>query len=229
MMTPEDIIARLLYRDALMLVIDKPCGLPVHKGTGGGETLEDAFEHLRYGLPNPPSLAHRLDRETSGCLILGRHRKALQKLGKLFEQGRVEKTYMAVVHGTPEATSGNINAPLKKAESRSDRWRMRVSEDGMESHTQYRVLSSNNGFSVLELIPKTGRTHQLRVHCAHIGIPIVGDYMYGSDTERNQRPLLHLHAYSVRVPLYPSREAIYVEAPLPEHMQRTLEAQALTV
>src|SRR5579859_5724343 len=103
MMTPDEILARVLYRDPLMLVIDKPAGLPVHTGPGGGETVEDAFPHLRYGLPKPPSLAHRLDRDTSGCLILGRHHKALSKLGKLFQAGRIGKTYWAVAVGLPPA------------------------------------------------------------------------------------------------------------------------------
>src|SRR6516162_2528931 len=96
-MTPEDIVARLIYRDGLMLVIDKPAGLAVHKGPKGGESLEDYFGALRFGLPRPPALAHRLDRDTSGCLVLGRHRKALAALGRLFKSGQVGKTYWAVV------------------------------------------------------------------------------------------------------------------------------------
>ena len=85
-MTAEEIVARLIYRDGLMLVIDKPAGLPVHKGPKGGESLEDYFGALRFGLPRPPALAHRLDRDTSGCLVLGRHRKALATLGRLFKR-----------------------------------------------------------------------------------------------------------------------------------------------
>src|ERR687888_48157 len=99
-MTGEEIVARLLYRDGLMLVIDKPAGLAVHKGPKGGESLEDYFGALRFGLPRPPALAHRLDRDTSGCLVLGRHPKALRRLGQLFADGKVEKTYWAVVEGT---------------------------------------------------------------------------------------------------------------------------------
>src|SRR5262249_8445851 len=91
-MTPEEMGRRVLYRDGLMLVIDKPAGLAVHRGPKGGESLEDYFDVLRYGLPRPPSLAHRLDRDTSGCLVLGRHRKALAELGRLFKNGHVGKT-----------------------------------------------------------------------------------------------------------------------------------------
>src|SRR5207244_10756712 len=100
-MTPEEIVARLIYRDGLMLVIDKPAGLAVHKGPKGGESLEDYFGALRFGLPRPPALAHRLDRDTSGCLVLGRHRKALAALGRLFKSGQVGKTYWALVAGRP--------------------------------------------------------------------------------------------------------------------------------
>jgi tRNA pseudouridine32 synthase/23S rRNA pseudouridine746 synthase len=88
-MTPEEMLARLLYRDGLMLVVDKPAGLPVHRGPKGGDAFEDYFDALRFGLPRAPALAHRLDRDTTGCLVLGRHRKALALLGKLFKQGKV--------------------------------------------------------------------------------------------------------------------------------------------
>ncbi len=100
-MTPEEMLARLLYRDGLMLVIDKPAGFAVHRGPKGGPSLEDHFDALRFGLPRAPALAHRLDRDTSGCLVLGRHRKALALLGKLFKQGKIGKTYWAVVEGAP--------------------------------------------------------------------------------------------------------------------------------
>src|SRR5919108_5884533 len=101
-MTPEQIMARVLYRDGLMLVIDKPAGYAVHKGPKGGASLEDQFGALRFGLPRAPALAHRLDRDTSGCLLLGRHRKALAELGRLFHGGRVRQTYWAVVEDGPE-------------------------------------------------------------------------------------------------------------------------------
>src|SRR6266498_3890787 len=98
-MTAEEIVARLIYRDGLMLVIDKPAGLAVHKGPKGGESLEDHFDALRFGLPRPPALAHRLDRDTSGCLVLGRHRKALAALGRLFKSGRICTRYWGVAPG----------------------------------------------------------------------------------------------------------------------------------
>src|SRR5690242_20944449 len=113
-MTPEEMLGRLLYRDGLMLVVDKPAGLPVHRGPKGGNALEDYFDALRFGLPRRPALAHRLDRDTSGCLVLGRHRQALARLGRLFASGRVEKVYWAVVRGAPPEPEGRIEAPLRK-------------------------------------------------------------------------------------------------------------------
>src|ERR1700761_6311222 len=101
--TPKEIQSRILYRDGLMLVIDKPAGIAVHRGPKGGDALDAAFGALRFGLPRDPALAHRLDRDTSGCLVLGRHHKALEKLGLLFKQGKIEKRYWAIVEGGPES------------------------------------------------------------------------------------------------------------------------------
>src|SRR6516165_10941472 len=103
---------RVLYRDGLILVIDKPAGIAVHPGPGGGPDLESGFEALRFGLPHAPALAHRLDRDTSGCLVLGRHPKALAHLGLLFKHGKIGKTYWGVVEGSPDADQGTIDLAL---------------------------------------------------------------------------------------------------------------------
>src|SRR5947199_8964229 len=138
-MTADEILARLIYRDGLMLVIDKPAGLAVDKGPKGGESLEDYFGALRFGLPRAPALAHRLDRDTSGCLVLGRHRKALATLGRLFKSGRVGKTYWAVVEGAPEADEGRVELPLgRKDETRG--WWMKSDPQGQPAVTVWRVL-----------------------------------------------------------------------------------------
>src|SRR5450631_3908985 len=121
-LTADEIQARVLYRDGLMLIIDKPAGLPVHRGPKGGASLEDYFDALRFGLPRAPSLAHRLDRDTSGCLVLGRHRKALALLGKLFKQGSVGKTYWAVVEGGPQADQGRIDLALGRLDETRGWW-----------------------------------------------------------------------------------------------------------
>jgi RluA family pseudouridine synthase len=215
-----DINSRLLYRDALMLVIDKPAGIPVHKGSGGGENLEQYFDELRFGLPRPPALAHRLDRDTSGCLVLGRNRHGLATLGKLFEQNKIAKTYWAVVKGTPKEQEGTIDAPLAKVSERRDRWQMKADASGMPSLTEYKVLGSNGAVSWIEFMPKTGRTHQLRVHACVIGCPIIGDKIYGEADEHG----LQLHARAIQIPLYAKKEPISVTAPVPSHMMPLLEA-----
>jgi len=156
---------RVLYRDGLILVIDKPAGIAVHAGPGGGPNLESAFDELRFGLPHPPALAHRLDRDTSGCLVLGRHPKALRRLGALFAAGRVEKIYWVVVEGRPAEFEGRIETGLKKL-TRGGGWQIVVDPAGQKAITDYRICGAAEGRSWLELRPRTGRTHQIRVHCA---------------------------------------------------------------
>jgi tRNA pseudouridine32 synthase/23S rRNA pseudouridine746 synthase/23S rRNA pseudouridine1911/1915/1917 synthase len=212
-------IPLVLYKDALMLVVDKPAGIPVHAGPGGGPNLEQSFGGLRFGRPRPPALAHRLDRDTSGCLVLGRHPKALRKLGRLFSDGRIEKVYWAVVEGAPPLPAGRVELALRK-ETRGTGWRMVPGEGGQSAVTEYRTLGAGGGLAWLELRPRTGRTHQIRVHCASLGCPVLGDAAYGA---KRAAPL-HLHSRAIVVPLYPSRDPIRVEAPLPAHMKEALAA-----
>jgi tRNA pseudouridine32 synthase/23S rRNA pseudouridine746 synthase len=221
-MNAEEIVSKVLYRDALMLVIDKPAGLPVHPGPKGGETLVHHLDALRFGLPRRPEAAHRLDRDTSGCLVLGRHPKAIARLNELFRRNEVGKVYWAVVEGGPEGPEGEIDLPL--APKSPDRgWWMKVDPKGQPSLTRWRVLGRGGGLTLLELRPVTGRTHQLRVHCAASGFPILGDPIYGT-APRFHGPGLHLHARGVTVPLYPKKPSITVEAPVPEHMRERVEA-----
>jgi len=234
-MTPEEMVARLLYRDGLMLVIDKPAGLPVHRGPKGAAAkaariegaLQDHFDALRFGLPRAPELAHRLDRETAGCLVLGRHRKALATLGDLFKEGKVGKTYWAVVEGGPGAEEGSIELPLGKRNQ--DRgWWMKIDPDGQPSLTRWKVMGRAHGkgtapLTWLALEPVTGRTHQLRVHCQAMGWPILGDAIYGN-APRFGGPLLHLLSREIVVPLYRNKEPVRVTAPVPDHMREALTA-----
>ncbi len=221
-MNAEEIVSRLLYRDALMLVIDKPAGLPVHPGPKGGETLFHHLDALRFGLPRRPEAAHRLDKDTSGCLVLGRHPKAIARLNELFRKNEVDKVYWAVVEGGPQADEGEIDLPLApKSPERG--WWMKVDPKGQPSLTKWTVLGRGDGLTLLELRPITGRTHQLRVHCAAMNFPILGDPIYGT-APRFGGPGLHLHARSVTVPLYPKKPPITVEAPVPEHMRERVQA-----
>jgi tRNA pseudouridine32 synthase/23S rRNA pseudouridine746 synthase len=220
-MTPEDMQARLLYRDGLILVIDKPAGIAVHKGPKGGDNLEAHFSALRFGLPRSPALAHRLDRETSGCLVLGRHRKALAELGLLFKHGKIGKTYWAVVEGAPKEAEGLIDLPLGRLDATRGWW-MKVDPLGQPAQTRWKVLGQHEGFTFLALRPLTGRTHQLRVHCAAMGFPIFGDPIYGTAPSEGER--LHLHARAIEIPLYKNKEPLQIEAPLPAHMETKVAA-----
>ncbi len=221
-MTPEDLNARLLYRDALMLVLNKPSGIPVHRGPKGGDNLEAHFEALRFGLPRSPSLAHRLDRDTSGCLVLGRHRKALEKLGKLFKRGEISKTYWAVVEGEPDGDEGLIDLPLGRLDPTRGWW-MKVDPQGLPSQSGWRVLGRGKSpggrpLAWVELSPHTGRTHQLRVHSAAMGWSILGDAIYGAP---GPAPL-HLHARAIEIPLYKNKDPVRSRAPAPDHMREAL-------
>lgn len=221
MLATDDLLGRLLYRDGMMLIVDKPAGIPVHAGPKGGPSFEAGFDALRFGLPNPPYLAHRLDRDTSGCLVLGRHAKALAKLGGFFAQGRIRKTYWAVVEGAPPAEEGRIDQPLRKL-NRVAGWRVAADPTAPPATTLYRVLGRAGGLTWLELTPLTGRTHQLRAHTALLGCPILGDENYGPVPGETGGRMLHLLARHVSIPLYDKREAIEVTAPVPPHMREAL-------
>ncbi len=234
---PSDVPSRefeLLHRDAMMLIINKPSGLPVHAGPKGGETLSDHLETLRFGLPRAPELAHRLDKDTSGCLVLGRNGKALAVLGKLFASGAVQKTYVAVTQNAPKDDEGRIDQPLAKRSPHRGWWMQTVPKGtagAQEAVTDYRVLHRGEGpagLSIVALWPRTGRTHQLRAHLAHLGCPILGDSIYGGASRLPGGPRLHLHARRVEVPLVAGRPPIAVSAPLPPHICATLQLLART-
>jgi RluA family pseudouridine synthase len=218
-----DLQSRVLYRDDLLIVLDKPQGIPVHPGPGKkGPSLEDDFDQLAFDYHHPPHLAHRLDRDTSGCLILGRNRKALQKMGKLFETGRVKKTYWAVVHGGPKEDAGIVDGWLEKVKTPKG-WYMKVSgenDNAQTAVTEWKVLQRGKKSSWLELSPRTGRTHQIRVHCLSLGCPIIGDWVYGPPGEN--LPPLHLHARALEIPLYEGKPPLRVEAEPPAQFMATL-------
>jgi tRNA pseudouridine32 synthase/23S rRNA pseudouridine746 synthase len=228
----DAILARVLHRDGLMLVIDKPAGIPVHRGPRNaydksGHALEDYFDALRFGLPRAPVLAHRLDRDTSGCLVLGRHRKATATLGLLFKHGKIGKTYWAVVEGGPPDDEGLIDIALGKL-SEERGWWQKADPNGLPSQTRYRVMGRGQGpngdtLTWVAMEPITGRTHQLRVHASASGWPIVGDNIYGNGP-RDGEPRLHLHARAIEIPISRNKPPVRVTAPVPDHMRARLAA-----
>ena len=224
-LSEAEILSRLLYRDAMILVLNKPSGIAVHVTGHDAIALDQSFQHLQFGLPKLPGLAHRLDRGTSGCLVLGRHRQALIKLGKLFEKQRVNKSYRAICIGVPAEASGIINRPILKSGVGS-KWKMSLDDAGQEAVTGYRVLRSSGALSEIEFSPKTGRTHQIRLHAAFaLGCPVVGDPFYApaeGEFSATHQPMM-LHAETIEIPLQPSKPPIKVSAPLPEHMMELLK------
>lgn len=201
---------RLLFIDAEAIVIDKPAGLDVHPGATTRESLEDYLDGLRFGFQRRPAPVHRLDRDTSGCLLLARNPKAQRKFGQAFEAQQVPKTYLAILAGVPEAAEGRIELPLAKISSREQGWRMVHDPNGKPAVTNWRVVDSRGGRAAVLFRPETGRTHQLRIHAAAgIGLPIAGDPVYGDA----RGPML-LHALTLRLERQ-GKAAIAATAPLP--------------
>lgn len=202
----------VLFRSDDLLVLDKPAGLPVHPGPRGGPSVEDWFPLLSRRRTGP-WLVHRLDADTSGCLVVALRRQALHAAQEAFASRQARKTYWAIVRGLPPCPEGIVDAPLAKR-TRPGAWRMEVARSGLAARTGWRVLGRSGALAWLELRPETGRTHQVRVHCAHLGCPVLGDPVYGGGEGR-----LHLLARAIFLPLTPEVEAI---APPPPHMHEAL-------
>ncbi len=201
-----------LFRDARFVVLNKPAGLPVHAGPRGGASVEDFFPMLSRRR-NGPWLAHRLDADTAGCLVVALTKPALLAAQQEFAAGRAEKIYWAVVQGGPADDSGTVAVSLRKATGPAG-WRMVVDAAGQSAVSDWRVLRRGRDVSLLEVRPRTGRTHQVRVHCAALGCPVVGDAVYGSFDSGG----LHLLARAIRLDLVPELSAV---APVPSHMAET--------
>ena len=202
----------ILFEDGEALVIDKPAGLPIERPRRGGACLEDHFEHLKLGFQRAPVPVHRIDTDTSGCLLLARNPKALTRFSRAFEERRVEKRYLGVLAGVPDASEGTIELSLSKISSAEKGWRMIAAKKGKPSITHWRVLAEIDGRALLEFRPETGRTHQIRVHCeAGLGLPLLGDPVYG---DGKGAPRTMLHAAAITVPRE-GKPPIAATAPVP--------------
>ncbi|HVM81513.1 MAG TPA: RluA family pseudouridine synthase [Stellaceae bacterium] len=226
--TPEDaklLQKAVLYRDDDLIALDKPAGLAVQGGTGTERHLDALLDALRFGSAERPRLVHRLDRDTSGVLLLARTRQAAAELTAAFRAKTTAKIYWAVTVGVPKPREGKVDLPLAKLPGRLGERVVPDEEEGKPAVTRYRVVSHAGGkLAWVALMPVTGRTHQLRAHCAALGTPILGDGKYGGAASRPEgvpEPRkLHLHARSLALPR-PDGSLLKVTAPLPPHMKAT--------
>ena len=187
----------ILYEDGEALVIDKPAGLPIDRPRKGGECLEDHLDSLKLGFQRAPTPVHRLDTDTSGCLLLARNPKAHKRFAAAFEAQAVTKVYHGVLAGVPQDREGRIELALAKISSAEKGWRMIPARKGKPSLTEWRVVAEHEGRTLVEFRPATGRTHQIRVHAASgIGIALLGDPVYGSRSGA-ARTMLHASAITV--------------------------------
>ena len=208
-MTPD-----ILFADQRFVVLNKPAGLPVHPGPQGGPSVEDCFPALSRRRDGP-WLAHRLDADTAGCLVVALRKAALLQAQLAFSSGLAAKMYWAIVQGEPSRESGRIETPLAKRSDPSG-WRMVADPAGLRATTEWQVRGRANGMSWLELRPLTGRTHQVRAHCAMLGCPVLNDPVYGAGAGR-----LQLLARSIALPVMPPLAAT---APVPPHMIEAFDA-----
>lgn len=215
----------VLHRDDAVIVLDKPAGLAVQGGSGTERHLDGLLDALRFDYPERPRLVHRLDRDTSGVLVLARSAATAAALARAFRDKRARKTYWAVAVGVPAPPQGRISLALAKLPTRGSE-RVRPDDaEGKRAVTYYRVIDrAGERASWLGLLPVTGRTHQLRAHCAAIGAPILGDGKYGGAAAHLAgvpgARRLHLHARALMIP-HPRGGMLRVTAPLPAHMKRT--------
>jgi len=220
----------VIHRDEHVIVLDKPPGLAVQGGTGTERHVDGMLDALRFGFAERPRLVHRLDKDTSGLLLIARTAQAARRLGESFRDRETEKLYWAIVVGAPPRADGAIDLPLAKRPGARDRELMQVDhEAGQKALTHFRVIDrAGKRAALLALWPRTGRTHQLRVHCAAIGCPILGDGKYGGEEALlaavADAGRLHLHARRLVLPHPSGKGELTVVAEPPPHFRRTVEA-----
>ncbi|MHC4557226.1 MAG: RluA family pseudouridine synthase [Planctomycetota bacterium] len=238
---PEDIPLNIIYEDSELIILNKQSDILVHPARGNTHgTLVNGLafysDQLSSGLGEfRPGIVHRLDKDTTGVMIVTKNDTAQWKIARQFEHRLVNKTYLAIVHGTPELTADRINVPLGVHPRMREKYSIRA-DTGKEAITFYQIIESFRGFSLLKMTPKTGRTHQIRVHLSYIKHPIVADDMYGgkivyhwqlADAEPAvQEPTINrvaLHASTLEFKHPKTNEMMKFEAPIPEDMQNLLD------
>jgi tRNA pseudouridine32 synthase / 23S rRNA pseudouridine746 synthase len=204
----------ILFEDGEALVIDKPAGLSVDRPRKGGACLEDHLEQLKLGFQRPPVAVHRLDTDTSGCLLLARNPKALARFNKAFEERAVAKVYLAVLAGHPPGSEGTIELALSKISSAEKGWRMIAAKKGKPAISHWELVAELGPNSLIRFRPETGRTHQLRVHALKgLGAPLLGDPVYGAGPVPGAgRTMLHAESLTVT---REGKPPITAQAPLP--------------
>ena len=226
----QEIQSLVIHRDDWVIALNKPSGLAVQGGSGTERHVDGLLDGLRFGFEDRPRLVHRLDKDTSGLLLIARTGQAAKRLSESFRDRETEKLYWAVVVGVPPKMEGAIDLPLAKRPGARDRETMQVDhEEGQKALTHFKVMDrAGDRAALMALWPRTGRTHQLRVHCAEIGCPILGDHKYGgeeallsavADSRR-----LHLHARRLTLPHPSGKGTLRLQAEPPAHFKRTLEA-----
>ena len=232
----EEMRGLVIHKDDHVIVLNKPPGLAVQGGTGTDRHVDGMLDALRFGYEDRPRLVHRLDKDTSGLLLIARTGLAARRLGESFRDRETEKLYWAVVVGAPPRVEGAIDLPLaKRPGARGDRELMQVDhENGQKALTHFRVLDrASRRAALLALWPRTGRTHQLRVHCAEIGCPILGDGKYGNEEASllavADARRLHLHARRLVLPHPSGKGELAIDAQVPPHFRRTVEAFGFSI
>src|SRR3990172_8149977 len=224
-LTPERIPIAIIYQDRNILVVDKPAGLTVHPAPGHPRgTLVNALLAICPDLQGiagtlRPGIVHRLDKDTSGLLVVAKNDRAQRSLAQQLKEREVRKTYLALVHGVPRPADGVIEAPIGRHPK--NRKKMAVVAGGRAAETRYRTRQVLDGYALLEVQPVTGRTHQIRVHLAAIGHPVVGDATYGRRSAVIGRQFLHAHRLAFTLPT--SRRLVEFESPLPRDLREALE------
>lgn len=223
----RDLASRIIYQEKGLLVINKPAGLAVHGGSGVAWGLIEALRVLR---PEAPflELVHRLDRDTSGLLMVAEKRSVLRELHGHLRDGHMEKVYVALLVGKLKGATHNVSAPLLKTSQGTERI-VRVSSEGKEAQTQFRVIEHIGNTTLVEARPKTGRTHQIRVHAQYLGHPLVGDEKYGNDAVNKAMRIygvnrLFLHARNLRIRFGAMTEDLYLTCPLEPELEAVLES-----